>query len=122
MSTAVSTSSTGGRRSGVHAARGHAPRVHRLSVGEDHVLIRQIHRVAHMVRHHAHHRSQRRQLPAREAGLSQVELAELSHIRQSRISEFETGRYSTANMSLKTAANLARALGAHAEDLLEDGE
>ena len=38
------------------------------------------------------------------------------------ISEFETGRYSTANMSLKTAANLARALGAHAEDLLEDNE
>ncbi|KIM00887.1 hypothetical protein LU08_09195 [Bifidobacterium adolescentis] len=36
-----------------------------------------------------------------QAGLSQVELAELSHIRQSRISEFETGRYSTANMSLK---------------------
>ena len=58
----------------------------------------------------------------KQAGLSQVELAELSHIRQSRISEFETGRYSTANMSLKTAANLARALGAHAEDLLEDGE
>ena len=57
-----------------------------------------------------------------QAGLSQVELAELSHIRQSRISEFETGRYSTANMSLKTAANLARALGAHAEDLLEDNE
>lgn len=58
----------------------------------------------------------------KQAGLSQVELAELSHIRQSRISEFETGRYSTANMSLKTATNLARALGAHAEDLLEDGE
>lgn len=58
----------------------------------------------------------------REKGLSQIELSHATGIKQSRISEFETGRYSTANMSLKTAANLARALGAHAEDLLEDNE
>ena len=58
----------------------------------------------------------------RRTGMSQNELSHATGIRQSRISEFETGRYSTANMSLKTAANLARALGAHAEDLLEDNE
>ena len=55
----------------------------------------------------------------KQAGLSQVELAELSHIRQSRISEFETGRIPTANMTLKTAVTLAEALGVHAEDLLD---
>ena len=40
-------------------------------------------------------------------------------IRQSRISEFETGRIPTANMTLKTAVCLAKALNAHAEDLLD---
>ena len=52
-------------------------------------------------------------------GLSQIELSHATGIKQSRISEFETGRIPTANMTLKTAVTLAEALGVHAEDLLD---
>lgn len=58
----------------------------------------------------------------KRTGMSQVELSRVTGIKQSRISEFENGRYRAANMTLKTAATLAKALGVHAEDLLEDGE
>jgi len=51
--------------------------------------------------------------------LSQIELSHATGIKQSRISEFETGRIPTANMTLKTAVTLAEALGVHAEDLLD---
>ena len=52
-------------------------------------------------------------------GMSQVELSRATGIKQSRISEFETGRIPTANMTLKTATILAEALNVHAEDLLD---
>lgn len=51
--------------------------------------------------------------------MSQVELSHATGIKQSRISEFETGRIPTANMTLKTAAILAEALNVHAEELLD---
>ncbi len=55
----------------------------------------------------------------RKTGMSQVELSRATGIKQSRISEFETGRIPAANMTLKTAAILAKALDAHAEELLD---
>lgn len=55
----------------------------------------------------------------RKKGLSQMELSHATGIRQSRISEFETGRIPTANITLKTAVTLAKALNVHAEDLLD---
>ena len=55
----------------------------------------------------------------RRTGMSQNELSHATGLRQSRISEFETGRIPTANMTLKTAVCLAKALNAHAEDLLD---
>lgn len=55
----------------------------------------------------------------RKKGLSQIELSHATGIKQSRISEFETGRIPTANMTLKTAVTLAEVLGVHAEDLLD---
>ena len=51
--------------------------------------------------------------------MSQVELSRATGIKQSRISEFETGRIPTANMTLKTATILAEALNVHAEELLD---
>lgn len=51
--------------------------------------------------------------------MSQLELSHATGIKQSRISEFETGRIPTANMTLKTAVTLAAALNVHAEDLLD---
>ena len=55
----------------------------------------------------------------RKQGMSQLELSHATGIKQSRISEFETGRIPTANMTLKTAVTLAAALNVHAEDLLD---
>lgn len=55
-------------------------------------------------------------------GMSQEKLATLSGIRQSRISELENGRYSVESITLRNAARLARALGVHAEDLIDDDE
>ena len=55
-------------------------------------------------------------------GMSQVKLATLSGIRQSRISELENGRHSVESITLRNAARLARALGVHAEDLIDDDE
>ena len=55
----------------------------------------------------------------RKKGMSQLELSHATGIKQSRISEFETGRIPTANMTLKTAVSLANALNVHAEDLLD---
>lgn len=53
-------------------------------------------------------------------GMSQKELSERSGIAQSRISEFENGRYDISGVTLRNAARLARALGIHAEDLLDE--
>ena len=44
----------------------------------------------------------------RRTGMSQNELSHATGIRQSRVSEFETGRIPTANMTLKTAVCLAK--------------
>lgn len=55
-------------------------------------------------------------------GMSQEKLATLSGIRQSRISELENGRYSVEGIPLRNAVRLARALGVHAEDLIDDNE
>ncbi|MCB4894286.1 helix-turn-helix transcriptional regulator [Bifidobacterium pseudocatenulatum] len=54
--------------------------------------------------------------------MSQEKLAMLSGIRQSRISELENGRHSVESITLRNAARLARALGVHAEDLIDDDE
>lgn len=55
-------------------------------------------------------------------GMSQEKLAMLSGIRQSRISELENGRHSVESITLRNAVRLARALGVHAEDLIDDDE
>ncbi|WP_444128415.1 helix-turn-helix domain-containing protein [Bifidobacterium sp.] len=55
-------------------------------------------------------------------GMSQKKLAMLSGIRQSRISELENGRHRVESIPLRNAARLARALGVHAEDLIDDDE
>ena len=53
-----------------------------------------------------------------ESGLTQMEAA-MTGLRQSKISDIECGRRSSAKIPLETAAKLAMALGVHAEDLLE---
>ena len=55
-------------------------------------------------------------------GMSQEKLAMLSGIRQSGISELENGRHSVESITLRNAVRLARALGVHAEDLIDDDE
>lgn len=52
--------------------------------------------------------------------LTQQQLAELTGIKQSRISEYENGSYDIGNMTLCNAVLLAKALGCHAEELLEE--
>ena len=47
-------------------------------------------------------------------------LAEMTGLPQSKISDHERGRYPMRNTTLETACKLALALGVHAEDLLED--
>lgn len=54
-----------------------------------------------------------------ESGLTQMEVAAMTGLRQSKISDIECGRRSSAKIPLETAAKLAAALGVHAEDLLE---
>ena len=54
-----------------------------------------------------------------ESGLTQMEVAAMTGLRQSKISDIECGRRSSAKIQLETAAKLAAALGVHAEDLLE---
>lgn len=54
-----------------------------------------------------------------ESGLTQMEVAAMTGLRQSKISDIECGRRSSAKIPLETAAKLAMALGVHAEDLLE---
>lgn len=56
----------------------------------------------------------------RRKRLSQRELAEMTGLPQSKISDHERGRYPMRNTTLETACKLAFALGVHAEDLLED--
>ena len=58
-----------------------------------------------------------------QLGLSQMELAKLAEIPQSRISELESG--ARTQMSLQNLRSMARALGVSADYLLdtwEDGE
>ena len=54
-----------------------------------------------------------------ESGLTQMEVAAMTGLRQSKISDIERGQRSSAKIPLETAAKLAAALGVHAEDLLE---
>lgn len=54
-----------------------------------------------------------------ESGLTQMEVAAMTGLRQSKISDIECGRRSSAKIPLETAAKLAMAIGVHAEDLLE---
>ena len=51
-----------------------------------------------------------------QIGLSQADLAQLMHIAQGRISEWESG--ARAQMSLKNLRSLARALGVSADYLI----
>lgn len=55
-----------------------------------------------------------------ESGLTQMEVAAMTGLRQSKISDIERGQRSSAKIPLETAAKLATALGVHAEDLLEE--
>ena len=54
-----------------------------------------------------------------EAGLTQPEIAAMTGLRQSKISDIERGSADTANITLGSAAKLATALGVHAEELLD---
>lgn len=56
----------------------------------------------------------------KEAGLTQAALAEKTGLLKTQISKYERGVASPTNMQLGTAAKLAKALGCHAEDLLEE--
>ena len=55
-----------------------------------------------------------------ESGLTQMEVAAMTGLHQSKISDIECGRRSSAKIPLETAAKLAAALDVHAEDLLEE--
>lgn len=55
-----------------------------------------------------------------ESGLTQMEVAAMTGLRQSKISDIERGQRSSAKIPLETATKLAAALGVHAEDLLEE--
>lgn len=52
-------------------------------------------------------------------GLTQPEIAAMTGLRQSKISDIERGNADTANITLSSAAKLATALGVHAEELLD---
>lgn len=55
-----------------------------------------------------------------ESGLTQMEVAAMTGLRQSKISDIERGRRNSAKIPLETAAKLAAALDVHAEDLLDE--
>lgn len=55
-----------------------------------------------------------------ESGLTQMEVAAMTGLRQSKISDIERGRRNNAKIPLETAAKLAAALDVHAEDLLDE--
>lgn len=54
-------------------------------------------------------------------GLTQPEIAAMTGLRQSKISDIERGSADAANITLSSAAKLATALGVHAEELLDPG-
>lgn len=53
------------------------------------------------------------------SGLTQQELAAMTGLAQTKISDIERGRRDSARIPLETAAKLAIALDTHAEDLLD---
>lgn len=55
----------------------------------------------------------------RAAGLTQQQLADAAGINIRRVQKYEDGEAETKNMTLGTAAALAKALGAKPEDLLK---
>lgn len=55
----------------------------------------------------------------KKAGLSQTELSKASGVHINIISRIERGERSASKLQLDTAAKLAKALGCHAEDLLD---
>ena len=55
----------------------------------------------------------------KKAGLSQTELSKASGVHINIISRIERGERSANKLQLDTAAKLAKALGGHAEDLLD---
>lgn len=58
----------------------------------------------------------------RKAGLTQAELAKRTNTPQPNIARLESGERSISAITLETAARLAKALGVHAEELLEKKE
>ena len=54
-----------------------------------------------------------------KSGPTQMEVAAMTGLRQSKISDIERGRRNSAKIPLETAAKLAAALDVHAEDLLD---
>ena len=54
------------------------------------------------------------------AGLTQKQLADASGVHISIIGRIERGERDAGNLSLKTAADIAKKLGCHAEELLCD--
>ena len=56
----------------------------------------------------------------REAkSMTQAELAKQTGLHPVKIAQIECGRIAVENMTLRTAAKLAKALGCHAEELLD---
>jgi transcriptional regulator with XRE-family HTH domain len=55
-----------------------------------------------------------------EAGLTQKELANLSHIKLKRISEYETGERDLGNDTFSVGARIASALGVSVVELLDE--
>lgn len=53
------------------------------------------------------------------ANLSQQQLANLADVPKISISRIERGERTAAKLELRTAAKLAKALGCHAEDLMD---
>ena len=54
-----------------------------------------------------------------ESGLTQMEVAAMTGLRQSKISDIERGQRSSAKIPLETAAKLAAALGDHSDQAAE---
>lgn len=55
-------------------------------------------------------------------GMTQKQLAKLTGLPQSRISEYESGAFSTMSMTIRTAKKIADALGCTIGDLMLDKE
>lgn len=58
----------------------------------------------------------------KKAGFTLKALSEKSGVHYVKIAQYEAGKLKVENMSLKNAVKLARALGCHAEELLQHNQ